>query len=161
MPSIISHRTTRLLATVIRYKPTIRHLKGSFISYFDINTLALVFYSNFCHRPRRYSSKQAIALIQSNHLLLSNYVIYNCHPQLPRPTSALGTHRQPKTNTSILSALVVFLSTLFTLPDTVKISAKISPISIKYFKAFPSSNPYSSLLPLVFFIEAPYTSECM
>ncbi|CEP08780.1 hypothetical protein, partial, partial [Parasitella parasitica] len=72
-------------SSVLQQHPTIRHLKGSDLFFFNDTTLHLEFHHNTRTLPHRNSSRKAISLIQANQLLLNNFVLYNFIPYVPRP----------------------------------------------------------------------------
>lgn len=129
-------------STVLQHHTTLRQLKGADIFRFNTERLALEFHHNTNALSHRNSSAKAIALIQSNRLLLHNFVQYHFLTLVPRPTNALQAHLNIDTNTSNLSALHSFLQAIIRNPSaTSNNRSTISSMSTKYFKALPSSSP--------------------
>ena len=129
-------------STVLQHHTTLRQLKGADIFRFNTEKLALEFHHNTNTLSHRNSSTKAIALIQSKHLLLHNFVLYHFLTLVPRPTNAHQAHLNIDTNTSNLSALHSFLQAIIRNPTvTSNNRSAISFMSTKYFKTLPSSSP--------------------
>jgi exonuclease III len=120
--------------TVIPRHSTIWKLYGSDIFTFNHLTLHLEFHQNTRSLPHHTSSKKAIALIQSNQLLLNNFVLYNFLPNVPRPQNALDMLNIPDTNIPSFSALRPFATALMIPKLFHQPSTKLHPTSMRYYK---------------------------
>ncbi|KAG2204290.1 hypothetical protein INT46_004548 [Mucor plumbeus] len=125
---------------------TLQQLKDAGIFRFNTKRLAQKFHHNINVLFHHNSSIKAIAIIQSNRLLLHNFILYHFLELVPRPTNAHQAHLNIETNTSKLSALHSSLQAVIRNPTaTSNNRLTISFMSTKYFKALSSDG---SLPPL-------------
>lgn len=115
----------------IQQHSTARNLRGSDIFHFSTSTLRLEFHQSTNHLTHRNTSKKIIQLIQSNHLLLHNFVLFNFHPFVPRSVPPFNY------NNSNIKNLSSFL--------TSKISSDFNTDSFSYIVSSPTTAGFRPL----------------
>jgi hypothetical protein len=125
------HDTFSPPTTVLHHHNTARQLRGADIFYFNDNTLHLELHNTTTNLPHPQISKQIIHLIQSNQLLLHNFVLFNFLPHVPRTLPSTNN------NNTNLDHLTSFLLS--------KISTNFIYDSFSFIASSPTTAGFKSL----------------
>lgn len=117
--------------TVLLHHKTAHQLYGSDIFHFNNTTLHLEFHNSTTHLPHPTLSKQIIHLIQTNQLLLHNFVLFNFLSHVPRTIPSITN------NLNIDVHLSSFLLS--------KISTHFIPDSFSFIASSPTTTGFKSL----------------